>query len=60
MISELLDWRQCFWGWRPIAKRTVRANRDVVNPPLLDQYLGFSEGVEQFPIQQLVSELGVE
>jgi hypothetical protein len=60
MIGELLDWRQCFGCWWPIAERTVRTNRVVVNPPLFDQYLSFSQGVEQFPIQQLVSELAVE
>ena len=31
-----------------------------VNAPLLDKHLSFAEAVEQFPIQELISELAIE
>jgi len=38
----------------------LRAYGVVVNPPLLDQHLGFSERVEHLGVQQLVAQLAVE
>ena len=38
----------------------MRPDRDVVNSPLFNQDLNFLQGVEDFPIEQLVFELAVE
>jgi hypothetical protein len=38
----------------------MRALRVVKHPPLFDQYLCFSERVDQLPVKQLISELAVK
>ena len=43
-----------------VTQRTVRPDRIVVNAPLFDQDLGFSQGVEQLAVEQRVAEPGIE
>ena len=47
-------------GRWPVAKGAVRAHGVVVAAPLLDEDLGFTQGVEDLAVQQLVPEPGVE
>ncbi len=49
-----------FWCGRAVTQSTVGPFRVVVFPPSFDDDLGFSERVEDFTVQQLVSEPGVE
>ena len=49
-----------FGRWRAIAQCTVGAFCVVVSPPLFDQNLSFSKAVEDFAVEQLVSEPAVE
>ncbi len=49
-----------FRGWWAVAQSTVGAFGVVVFPPLFDQDLGFSQTVEDFTVQELIPESGVE
>jgi hypothetical protein len=40
---------------RSVAQGAVRSQSVVMLPPLLDEYLGFVQGVEDLPVQQLIS-----
>lgn len=49
-----------FWSRRLVAERAVRAHRVEVAPPAFDDDLRFSEGIEDFAVEKLVAEPGVE
>ena len=49
-----------FGGRRAVAQSTVWSFGVVVFPPFFDQDLGFTQAVEDFTIQELVAEPGVE
>ena len=49
-----------FRGRRAVAQSTMWAFRVVVFPPFFDQDLSFSQAVEDFAIQELIPEPGVE
>ena len=49
--------RRC---WRPPADGSMRPNGVVMNAPLLDQDPCLVQAVEQFPVQELVTEFAVE
>src|ERR1700712_5149984 len=48
------------WRGRHVAEGRVRPDSVVVPPPALDDDLGFLQRVEDFAVEQLVPELGVE
>jgi hypothetical protein len=55
------QWRcRGFRGRRSVAKAAVRADRVVMPPPGLDQYLGFGEAVEDLTVEQFVTQRPVE
>ena len=49
-----------FGGRWAVAQRTVGTFRVVVFPPFFDQDLGFAQAVEDFAVQELVPEAGIE
>ena len=49
-----------FRGWWAVAQSTVWSLRVVVFPPFFDQDLGFAQAVEDFAIEELVPEAGIE
>ena len=49
-----------FWGWRLVAKRTMRPDRVVVLAPAIDEDGCFSKCVEDFAVEELISELSIE
>lgn len=51
------DGFRCRWA---VAQSTVGPLGVVVFPPLFDQDLRFSKGVEDFSVKQLIPEAGVE
>ena len=55
-----LQWDDCFGCRRPVSQGAVGALGVVVPPPLLDDDLGFLQGIEDFTVEQLVPETGVE
>jgi hypothetical protein len=59
------DWSSVYWhdgfrSRRPISQGAVRPFRVVVFSPAFDDYLGFSERVEDLPVQQFVPEPSIE
>ena len=57
---SLVHWHDAFRRGRTIAQGAVGPDRVVVNPPLLNQDLGFLQGVEYLAVQELVPEARVE
>ena len=53
-------WDECFWSRGPVSERAVRPLGVVVLSPAFDDDLGFSQRIEDFSVQQLISEPGVE
>ena len=49
-----------FRGWRAVAKSAVWSFCVVVLPPLFDQDLRLGQAVEDFAVEQLIAEPGVE
>ena len=47
-------------GRRPVSQAAVRAYGVVVVSPGFDQNLGFLEGVEDLPVQELVAQPRIE
>lgn len=58
--GSLLHRQDHFWGWRPPAQNAVRALAVIVLAPLFDDDLGLLQCVEDFAVEQLVPEAGVE
>ena len=48
----------CELGWGPVSQAAVGSLRVVVPSPALDEHLRFQQGIEQFPIEQLIAEVG--
>ena len=58
--GPLVHWYDAFRrGWT-VPQSAVRPDRVVVNTPLLDQDFGFAKAVEDFAIEQLVADPGIE
>ena len=58
--GPLVHGNDAFWrGWA-VAQCAVRPDRIVVDTPFLDQDLGLPQAVEDFAVEQLVSEPGIE
>lgn len=51
---------EAFWRWRSVSQGAVWPDGFVVDAPSFDQDLDFSERVEDFAVEQLIAESGVE
>ena len=59
-FGPLVHRDDAFGGSRPIPQRAVWPDRVVVDAPLLDQELGFTQDVAELTVQQVVAESGIE
>src|SRR5271156_907952 len=59
-ISMPRFWKDRVWRGRPVAERRVRALGVVFHPPPLRQNLCLLQRIEDFAVQELISQLSVE
>ena len=55
-----LQWDDCFGCRWPVAQGPVRAFGFIVLAPLLDDDLGLLQWIEDFTVEQLIPETGIE
>jgi hypothetical protein len=50
----------CLWCWRSVSQRGVWSDGVGVDAPALGQHAQFFDRVEEFAVEELVAQLGVE
>ena len=58
--DDLPPLQHAFWRWWAVAQGAMGPDGVVMTAPALDQDLSLAQGVKDLPVEQLITEAGVE